>query len=70
MAVRNTPHTDSDKSNGKPSESAELSTGHENKLMVAQDEGCCLRKEGIEFMGQEAEHYRPKLRSPETHVFQ
>ena len=70
MAVRNTPHTDSDKSNGKPSESAELSTGQENKLMVAQDEGCCLRKEGIEFMGQDAERYRLKLRSPETHVFQ
>lgn len=40
LAVHNTPHNDSDESNGKPSRSAELSTGQENKLMVPQDEGC------------------------------
>ena len=70
MAVHNPSHTDSDESDGKPSGSAELSTGQVKKLMVAQDEGCCLRKQGIEFMVQEAESYRLKLRSPETHVFQ
>lgn len=68
MAVHDTPHIGNDsESNGKPGGSDRLSTGQESKLMNAQDEGCRLRKEGIEFMPK---RHRLKMRSTETSVSQ
>lgn len=57
LTVHSTPQIDGyydNKGNGKPSVSAESSTGKEKKLMVTEDEICCLRTEDTEFMAQEA----------------
>lgn len=50
-------------SNGEPSVSAESSIGREDKLVITKDKACCLRKDSIEFMLQEAKRHRLKMQS-------